>query len=590
MNFETVYKIAYGDDALPFDKNKKNPSRFYAANLVTYLLDCKYNNPPEKSEINILDIFCYYFNQIPAKNIKNQFSNAFCNDKNGFDPQLFSLYYSEDIFKDFRIEHMTDSYFYYRHEMGIPNDVYDKYEKQIKSDPYSYKQVFNCFFLYNMDYYISNNEENLRNDAFDDLFDGSTKYKNSTRFFKKVAKRLNVTPENKQQLIDDCLSKLPEELVQRAFDVLMNKTSNTQTVKDTLKVSTKTKIPNNNLRSHTLEKPTTIPTNSNNDKQLKNNANKNNIDSNADIQDKLKNLNNLPDVIIGQTEAVNKIKNKILSSFVGFKNENKPLATFLLTGPTGVGKTETAKAIAKACFNNKFYTVDMTTFKYKTDVSRLTGSSPGYIGYDDTNTFSAFLTENPSSVILFDEIEKADPNCLDMLMSILDEGSFTTAKGVVVSLKDTIVFCTTNLTEYQKNKTENVGENLTSGENGLRKEIVGRFTDVIEYKKLNKKDCLKITEMFLNKTIQNFEKNNSNKIKLIYSNDLPSKIVEECNTGLFGARDLNKSIQKNFVDPISYYILENHPKNTTLSINKDLKIHHVQKQKNIENTENTKNI
>ena len=72
MNFETVYKIAYGDDALPFDKNKKNPSRFYAANLVTYLLDCKFNNPPEKSEINILDIFCYYFNQIPAKNIKNQ--------------------------------------------------------------------------------------------------------------------------------------------------------------------------------------------------------------------------------------------------------------------------------------------------------------------------------------------------------------------------------------------------------------------------------------------------------------------------------------------------------------------------------------
>ena len=269
----------------------------------------------------------------------------------------------------------------------------------------------------------------------------------------------------------------------------------------------------------------------------------------------------LPRYVIGQDEATQKVVDKILGSFIGFRTEKEPVATFLMTGPTGVGKTETAKAVADLCFGGKIFTVDMTTFKTKEDISRLLGASPNYVGYGDRVAFCEFIEENPQCVLLFDEIEKADRSCLDILMRMLDEGEFINARGKTISLKDAVIFCTTNLTEYVENEDQSYLEKLTDRQDGLRKEIVGRFQEVVEYKHLTKAACKQIAKRFVQKQIDVFNNNNSsNALFLEYTDDLLEKIVKEANSDLFGARDIKKSIQANLIAPVAKYVLTYKPK------------------------------
>lgn len=281
-------------------------------------------------------------------------------------------------------------------------------------------------------------------------------------------------------------------------------------------------------------------------------------------------ISDLGKYVIGQDEAVSSVAEKIMGSYVGFQSEKEPVATFLLTGPTGVGKTETAKAVANLCFDKNIFVVDMTTFKSDADISRLLGGSPNYVGYGDPNAFCDFVAEHPKCVLLFDEIDKASKGCLDLLMRMIDEGEFINAKGNVVSLRDAVIMCTTNLTEYVQDKTSNVEEKITNTD-GLRKEMVGRFSEVIEYKQLTKEACREIAErFFLASNIGNFERRNQNKfLKLVYSQELLDKIIDDANYSLFGARDLKKSIQKNFITPVSKYILKYNPENQTLHVGID---------------------
>ena len=292
-------------------------------------------------------------------------------------------------------------------------------------------------------------------------------------------------------------------------------------------------------------------------------------------EDSWKNVQNLTDHVIGQDEAIDTVMERLMGAYVGFKSENEPVASFLLTGPTGVGKTETAKAVANLCYDGNIYTVDMASFKNDTDVSRLLGGSPNYVGYSDKNEFCDFIKEHPKCVLLFDEIDKAHKGCLDLLMRMIDEGEFINAKGEKISLRDAVIICTTN---YSENKSSVVGfgntaktEEQIAGGFGFRKEMVGRFNAVIEYKRLSKESCKKIAEKyFLKKSIKNFNTNNKDKkIKLVYDQTLLDKIVEEANTNFFGARDLKKSIQKNFITPVSSYIIKNNPSNATLIVSAD---------------------
>lgn len=283
-------------------------------------------------------------------------------------------------------------------------------------------------------------------------------------------------------------------------------------------------------------------------------------------------LVNLETRVVGQEVALKKVKDAILASTAGFKDENQPIASFLLTGPTGVGKTETAKAVADSIFDGKMYVVDMSTYKNQIDVSRLLGGSPNYVGYNDPNTFCEFLKANPKSVILFDEIEKGHFGCHDLLMRILDEGEFINSKGEVISLKDTVIFCTTNFTQNVKNVAgfgtgPTTEQKITSNGIGLKKELVGRFTDVIEYRQLESTACKQIAEeKFLKRAIATFEKNNGGKIKLTYDDSLLNKILADANTNLFGARDLKKAIHKNFIAVVSKYVVENDCKGKTLLV------------------------
>lgn len=290
-------------------------------------------------------------------------------------------------------------------------------------------------------------------------------------------------------------------------------------------------------------------------------------DDTSEDNGKLENVQKLTEYVIGQDEACEVIRDKILGTAVGFRSEKQPLATFLLTGPTGVGKTETAKAIADLCFDGNFFTVDMTTFKSDADISRLVGASPNYVGYGDANAFCDFLAEHPKSVLLFDEIEKAHAGCLDILMHMLDEGQFITSRGNVISLKDTVVFCTTNLTEYIEDDKMDYIEKMTSKQ-GLRKEIVGRFNEVVEYKHLNKEACKEIAQkFFLTRQIEHFNTNNQGtELKIEYTDDLLDKIISDANYKLFGARDIKKAIQKDFISPAANYIIKNRPQNTTIVV------------------------
>ncbi len=284
------------------------------------------------------------------------------------------------------------------------------------------------------------------------------------------------------------------------------------------------------------------------------------------------NVKALPSLVVGQDEATKKIVNKIIGSFVGFKSEKEPVATFLLTGPTGVGKTESAKAVAKLCCEGNIFVVDMTTFKHESDISRLLGASPGYVGYGDRNTFCDFLNEHPNGVILFDEIEKAARGCLDLLMRILDEGEFIDSRGRTISLRESVIFCTTNLTEYiedSEDKNISVEEKMTTHE-CLRKEIVGRFSEVVEFKRLSHECCREIVKRFIDEKIESFDNKNKNaRITLSYTPGLVDRIIRDANTDKFGARDLNKTIQKYFITPVSDYMIEYNLSNVNLIVDCD---------------------
>ena len=273
--------------------------------------------------------------------------------------------------------------------------------------------------------------------------------------------------------------------------------------------------------------------------------------------------------IVGQTEAIQTIINKLASVSWGFGVDAKPIASFLLNGPTGVGKTETAKAISKIFFNNKLYTVDMSNYKHTDAINRLTGSSPGYVGSQDAVPFIEFIKENPSSVLLFDEIDKSSPACLTFLLGLLDEGKFTSAKGEIVDVSNCVIIATTNQKAIINSNYSNKNlDELTSHTNKegapFLKEFLGRFDSILDYKELTDTELKEILCMKLDKLITNFNhKQKSKNITLGYKEELLDDILSQAKAKVTGARALNQGIQKNFIDNVTNYLVENQDTHNT---------------------------
>lgn len=292
------------------------------------------------------------------------------------------------------------------------------------------------------------------------------------------------------------------------------------------------------------------------------------------IREKIKNnLKNLPKMIVGQEEAVQEVADTLISASV-FKPVKHPMSSFILTGPTGVGKTETAKAVASLLFEGNMTTVDMTQFQHAMDINRFTGAAAGYVGYNDPNPFIDFLKSNKPGVLLFDEIEKAHPNCLNIIMRILDEGEFIDAKNNKYDLSNKVVFCTTNATAnvstmkglgFNSSKAS-TAERLTEIA-GIKPEIIGRFDSKIEYKKLTKENCVEIAIAMVEKEIENFKSNEENEnLTINYTQDLIDKIVDNSNYELLGAREIKTNVRKYFKLPIANYIIKNDVKNCAINI------------------------
>ncbi|MDA3802443.1 MAG: AAA family ATPase [Patescibacteria group bacterium] len=300
------------------------------------------------------------------------------------------------------------------------------------------------------------------------------------------------------------------------------------------------------------------------------------IPTNKMLQDDIKKLanaeDNLAKKVIGQNEAIEAISNALRRSRAGINEEKKPIGSYLFVGPSGVGKTELAKSLARFMFNDEksLIRLDMSEFMEKHSVAKLIGSPPGYVGHDDGGQLTDKVRRHPYSVILFDEIEKAHPDMFNMLLQILDDGRLTDAKGRVVNFKNTIVIMTSNLgneiikqysigfnTEEDK---ENGGrdQEMKDKIDGILKqnfklEFLNRIDEIVLFKSLNKKSLEKIVDLELAKVEKRL--NNKN-ITIKVSAKVKKLLAEKGYDTSYGARPLKRLIQTMILDEMAMDIIE----------------------------------
>lgn len=291
--------------------------------------------------------------------------------------------------------------------------------------------------------------------------------------------------------------------------------------------------------------------------------------------ERLLNMENvLHERVIGQSEAVTAIAKAIRRGRVGLKDPKRPIGSFIFLGPTGVGKTELCKALAEAMFGdeNAMLRLDMSEYMEKHTVSKLIGSPPGYVGFEEGGQLTEKVRRKPYSVVLFDEIEKAHPDVFNMLLQILEDGRLTDSQGRTVDFKNTIIIMTSNvgarlITEKQSSlgfnsENENAEESekkdikeLVTGElrKVFRPEFLNRVDDIIVFNKLNKDEIKQIAVKML-KTLENrLDKMN---IKISFTDNAISEIADKGFDENYGARPLRRAIQNEIEDPLSEQMLE----------------------------------
>lgn len=282
-------------------------------------------------------------------------------------------------------------------------------------------------------------------------------------------------------------------------------------------------------------------------------------------QMQLKNLaDDLKKHIIGQDKAVDVISKAIRRNRVGFNKSGRPIGSFLFVGPTGVGKTELAKQLAKQMFGTEKSMIrfDMSEYMEQYSVSKLIGSAPGYVGYEEAGQLTEKVRHNPYSLILFDEIEKAHPDVLHLFLQILDDGHLTDSQGRTVSFKDTIIIMTSNA--GQGIKSASVGFSAENNHNEQFKKVLGqyfkpeflnRLDDIVEFEPLSKESFIQIVDLMLDKT------NEMIKDQDLHINVTPEAkdlLVEKGYDPDMGARPLRRVIQAMIEDKVADYKLD-HP-------------------------------
>lgn len=296
-------------------------------------------------------------------------------------------------------------------------------------------------------------------------------------------------------------------------------------------------------------------------------------------ENQLQNLaSDLEGHVIGQNKAVEKVARAIRRNRIGFNKSGRPIGSFLFVGPTGVGKTELAKQLAKQMFGSSDAMIrfDMSEYMEQYSVSKLIGSAPGYVGYEEAGQLTEQVRHNPYSLILLDEIEKAHPDVMNLFLQILDDGRLTDSQGRTVSFKDTIIIMTSNAGQGIKNASvgfaaENSDEEKESARNSMtqffKPEFLNRLDDVIEFNELDKEDLIKIVNLMLDNT-NNMVKDQG--LHIDVTEKAKEKLVDEGFNPAMGARPLRRTIQEEIEDKVADYKLD-HPtsKNLLADVNQD---------------------
>lgn len=282
-------------------------------------------------------------------------------------------------------------------------------------------------------------------------------------------------------------------------------------------------------------------------------------------ENQLQNLaEDLKSHVIGQDKAVEKVARAIRRNRIGFNKSGRPIGSFLFVGPTGVGKTELAKQLAKQMFGSEDAMIrfDMSEYMEQYSVSKLIGSAPGYVGYEEAGQLTEQVRHNPYSLILLDEIEKAHPDVLNLFLQILDDGRLTDSQGRTVSFKDTIIIMTSNAGQGIKNASvgftaENETEAKESARNNMsqffKPEFLNRLDDVIEFNELTKPDLLKIVDLMLKNTNAMVKDQG---LHIAVTQAAKDKLVDDGFNPALGARPLRRTIQEEIEDNVADYKLD----------------------------------
>jgi ATP-dependent Clp protease ATP-binding subunit ClpC len=296
----------------------------------------------------------------------------------------------------------------------------------------------------------------------------------------------------------------------------------------------------------------------------------------------------LKGVIVGQDEAVSTLTRAIRRTRAGLKNPNRPIGSFVFLGPTGVGKTELCKALARYLFDseNSLIRIDMSEYMEKFAVSRLVGAPPGYVGYEEGGQLTEKVRRKPYSVVLFDEIEKAHPDIFSLLLQVLDDGILTDSLGRRIDFRNTILIMTSNIGTKDIKNISSFGFGGESGsdrysslkntvEDAMKKlfnpEFLNRIDETIVFRNLEKEDIMKIIDIQIQDLFKNIHEN---KMELVIDQSAKDFIVDKGFDPKYGARPLRRAIQKYIEDPLAEEILKGSFKEGTKII-----------AKHIENTE-----